>query len=85
MTFWHTKRPKHTSTLLPHDFAFPLIEHDSGNSCCRTPLIKHNPGNTHCAVGKKSDHHDSPLNNIALANHLTDTVHSHLASFVCVM
>jgi hypothetical protein len=54
MTFWHTKRPKHESTLLTHDIALPLI--------------KHNSGNTHCNVGKKMDHHDSPQNNVTLAN-----------------
>ena len=54
MTFWHTKKPKHTSTLLTHDIALPLIEHNSGNTCC--------------AVSKKLDHHNSSLNNIALAN-----------------
>ncbi len=53
MTFWHANRPKHTSTLLTHDITLPLIEHNSGNSCCRTHVIKHNSGNTHCAVGKK--------------------------------
>jgi hypothetical protein len=75
MTFWHTKRPKHASTLLPHDIALPLMEDNSGIACRRTQIIEHNSGNTRCAVGKKSDHHDSPLplNNVAVAN-LFDTI-----------
>jgi hypothetical protein len=54
MTFWHTKRPKHTLTLLAHDITLSLIKHNSGNSCCRTRVIEHNSGNTRCAVGKKT-------------------------------
>ncbi len=64
----HTKRTKHTSTLLTHDLALPLIQHNCGNSRCRTRLIEHNSGNTCCAVGKKMDHHNSPQNDVALAN-----------------
>ncbi len=54
MTFWHTKRTKHTSNLLTHDIPLPLIEHNSGNTCC--------------TIGKKLNHHESPQNNVALAN-----------------
>ncbi len=67
MTFCHTKRPKHTSTLLPHDIELPLIKGNSASACCRTQKIEHNSGNTCCAVSKKIDHHDSPLNHVNVA------------------
>ncbi len=68
MSFCHTKRPKHTTTLLPHDIALPLIEDNSGIARCRTQKIEHNSGNTRCADGKKMNHHDSPLNHVNVAN-----------------
>jgi hypothetical protein len=35
--------------------------------------IEHNSGNTRCAVGKKLDHYEPPLNHVAVANQL-DTI-----------
>ncbi len=67
----HTYSKSTTSFIVPAQTLIGvklLIKHNSGNSHCRTCLIKHNAGNTCCAVGKKSDHHDSPLNNVSLAN-----------------
>ncbi len=54
MTFWHTKIPKHTSTCLTNVITLPSFKHNSGNTCC--------------AVGKKLDHHHSPVHNVAVAN-----------------